>query len=264
HFLLIEPDAALRRIVIEEMRQVLTLPINVAEVVFPRVGELPSRPHEGTFAGSPEDTVVAARSGVSNSGSGGNSGTGCTSATDLAGLAEGAIAVVLPSKAEMVRQLLRPETDLVVLQIQSIRSSLAEYLPARVDTLIAVASGWADFLTLAHTMLIAAGFDADSIVLRDRSEAGWRNGLDEVAAVICDSVTARELAAGRRGLANEKKRPAVIAFRLLAESSLEELRRCEELILQSHLSVSSEAEFARPPLQTQDHNCLIPRRPRGL
>jgi hypothetical protein len=86
--------------------------------------------------------------------------------------------------------------------------------------LIGIASGWPDFLKLARTMLNAAGFHPDALVLRDARKANWQRGLKQTAAVVCDSVTATELPAGCRA----------IPFPLLSESSIEELRRYVEFI----------------------------------
>jgi len=69
-------------------------------------------------------------------------------------------------------------------------------------------------------MLTAAGFHSDSLVLSDVRRPDWQRGLKQTAAVVCDSVTAKELPAGCRA----------IPFSLLAESSIDELRRYEEFV----------------------------------
>jgi hypothetical protein len=69
-------------------------------------------------------------------------------------------------------------------------------------------------------MLIAAGFDADALVVRDARKPGWQEGLKSTAAVVCDSLTALDL----------PKRIRAIPFPLLAESSLDELRRYHHFI----------------------------------
>ena len=134
---------------------------------------------------------------------------------------EGAIAVALPSKADAVRQALPAGTELVALQLRSVPSSLDAWLPAPADVLIAVASHWPGFLKSARTMLIAAGFASESLVFRDAREPGWHEGLKQMAAIVCDSATAAEAPKGCR----------VIAFPLVAESSLEELRRYEKFLM---------------------------------
>ncbi|HXQ26713.1 MAG TPA: GntR family transcriptional regulator [Candidatus Acidoferrales bacterium] len=133
---------------------------------------------------------------------------------------EGAIPVALPGNAEAVRQALPPGAELLALQLRSVPSSLDVWLPAPADALIAIASRLPGFLKSARTMLIAAGFESDSLVFRDAREPGWQEGLKQVAAVVCDSVTAAEVPKGCR----------VIAFPLIAESSLEELRRYQKFV----------------------------------
>jgi hypothetical protein len=69
-------------------------------------------------------------------------------------------------------------------------------------------------------MLIATGFHPDTLVFRNTSEPGWQKGLKQMAAVICDSVTASEM----------PKRCVVIPFALLSEAALAELRRYQQFI----------------------------------
>jgi GntR family transcriptional regulator len=132
----------------------------------------------------------------------------------------GAIPLVLPSKAERVREVLPPGTECVVLQVRSVQLSLAEWLPARHDRLVAVVSRWPDFLRSARTLLLAAGFEADSLVFRDARKPGWRKGLRECAGVVCDSLIAVKALKGRR----------VIVFPVIAEASLVELRQYQQFV----------------------------------
>lgn len=133
---------------------------------------------------------------------------------------ESAIPLVLPSKVKVVRDLLPSGTELLTLHIRSVPSSLAEWLPAPAGTLVAVASRWPEFLKLARTMLTAAGLHRDSLIFRDARQPGWQRGLKQAAVVVCDSVTATELPKGCRA----------IFFPLLAESSMQELRRYQDFI----------------------------------
>lgn len=174
HFLLIEPDEELRRIIALEMQQAVTFPVQSCNLN--------------------DDHFLEAM--------------------------EGAIAVALPSKAKNVRQGLPAGAELLTLQIRSVPSSLAEWLPAPSGALLGIASRWPDFLRLARTMLSAAGFPADGLVFRDARTTNWQRGLQQTAAVVCDCVTA----------ANLPKKTRAVVFALLAESSLVELRRYEEFI----------------------------------
>ncbi len=174
HFLLIEPDEELRRIVALEMRQALTLPVKSC--------------------------------GLRNS--------------NLNGATYGAIVVALPSKLEIVRQVLPVGAELLTLQVRSVPASLAGWLPAPPGALVGIASRWDNFLKLARTLLIASGFDSDSLIFRDAKEANWQRGLEEAAAVVCDAVTAATL----------PKATPTILFPLLSEPSITELHRYEEFV----------------------------------
>jgi DNA-binding transcriptional regulator YhcF (GntR family) len=172
HFLLIEPDEELRRIVAAEMQQAVSFPVMSCAV---------------------ED---------------------CRKAL------EGSISVALPNRVAAVRQTLPAGAELLTLSFRSVPSSLGQWLPAPSGALVGIASRWQEFLKLARTMLSAAGFHPDSLVLRDPRKPNWQRGLKQTAAVVCDSITAKELPAGCRA----------IPFSLLAESSLDELRRYVEFI----------------------------------
>jgi GntR family transcriptional regulator len=172
HFLLIEPDEELRRILAAEIGQAVPFPVQSCD--------LPDCPKT----------------------------------------LDGAIPVVLPNRAAAVRQALPEGADVLTLQVRSVPTSLAGWLPAPSGTLIGIASGWPDFLKLARTILNAAGFHPDALVFRDARKANWQRGLQQTAAVVCDTVTATLLTAGCRA----------IPFPLLSESSIAELRRYVEFI----------------------------------
>ncbi len=172
HFLLVEPDEELRRIVAAEIQQVVGMPVQSCGL---------------------QDSPKAL---------------------------DGSIPVALPNRLAAVRQALPDGTELLTLRFRSVLSSLGHWLPAPSGSLVGIASRWPDFLKLARTMLNAAGFSPDALVFRDARKANWRRGLKQTAAVLCDSVTAKELPAGCRA----------IPFSLLAESSIEELRRYVEFV----------------------------------
>ena len=173
HFLLIEPDEELRKIVATEMRLAVTLPVRSCDFLKNDVKE-----------------------------------------------AQGAIVVTLPSKATAVRQALPSRAELLTLQVRSVPSTLVGWLPAPSGALVGIASRWDKFLQMARTFLIAAGFESDALIFRDAKRRGWQRGLEQAAAVICDSVTLSDLRGTKR----------VIPFQLLAESSRMELRRYEQFI----------------------------------
>jgi GntR family transcriptional regulator len=171
HWLVIEPDAELRRIVITEIEQAVRLPVRGC---------------------APGD---------------------CGEAQTL----DGAMAVVLPSKAAAVRKLLPAGRELTVLQVHPVAPALGEYLPAPGGVLVGIASRWSEFQNIARIMLIASGMSPESLLVCDAAKAGWKRGLAETAAVVCDAVTCPEL----------PKECRAIEFRLLAEGTLEGLRAVE-------------------------------------
>ena len=174
HFLLIEPDEELRRILAAEIARAVTFPVESC---------------------APEDCPKTP---------------------------EGGIPVALPNREAAARKLLPEGAELLILQIRSVPTSLAGYLPAPSGALVGVASRWPEFLKVARAVLNAAGFHPDSLVFRDAREPDWQRGLKQTAAVVCDLLTAAELPAGCRA----------IPFSLLSESSIAELRRYEEFVRQ--------------------------------
>jgi len=130
----------------------------------------------------------------------------------------GAIVIALPSKYDRVRRALPPGAEALRLQVRSVPASLASWLPAKPEYLVGVASRWPGFLQSARTMLIAAGFARESLVVRDGRTSGWRDGLAETAAVVCDALIAQSL----------PKKCRAIVFPLLAPACLEQLRRAEQ------------------------------------
>ena len=129
----------------------------------------------------------------------------------------GAIPVARPSKAEAVRKLLPSQTELTILEIRPIPPAIRKYLPQAGEGLIGIASRWPDFLRIANTMMVAAGVAPESLVVRDATRTGWKRGLDQCFAIVCDAAVKHHLPEVRHR----------IAFHLLDEPSLTHLRQIE-------------------------------------
>lgn len=172
HFLLIEPDEQLARIVSAEMQDKLSLPVKTVP---------------GINLQAPLDAVP----------------------------------VVLSVSSKKLKNLSSLGGDLLTLHLRSVGESLKRFLPAIPSILVGIASGWPPFLKNARTMLTSAGFDPDCLVLRDTSKPGWQRGLNEVAAVVCDSLTSTALGSY----------PRVLTFPLVSQESLEELQRYQQFVL---------------------------------
>jgi DNA-binding transcriptional regulator YhcF (GntR family) len=139
----------------------------------------------------------------------------CGSAEVLAG----AVPLCRPSKTKMVRAALPAGVELITLRIRSANAWLAPWLPVADGALIGVVSHWPEFLEVARTMLAAAGVATEALVVRDATRPGWKKGLEQTAAVLCDAYTA-----GRGEL---PKRPMHVVFSLIADESLEQLAKYE-------------------------------------
>lgn len=129
-WLVIEPDPELRRIVICEMEEALTLPV-----------------------------------------------TGCSpEECNTPGMLDGSMPAVLPSKAAAIRKLLPAGKELVTLQVHPVspelQSYLQRYMPDHSSDLVGIASRWSDFQRIAQTMLVAAGFAPECLLVRDATRPG--------------------------------------------------------------------------------------------
>lgn len=174
HFLLVEPDQELRKILAEEVGRAVKFPIRSAGI------------------------------------------------EDCPKKADSAVPIALPNRVAALRQILPTGTEVLALQVSSVPASLAEYLPAPSGALVAIASRWPEFLKVARAVLNAAGFHPDSLIFCDAREPNWQRGLKETAAVVCDVLTQKDLPSGCRA----------IPFSLLSETSIAELRACEQFISQ--------------------------------
>jgi DNA-binding transcriptional regulator YhcF (GntR family) len=174
HFLIVEPDEELRRILTLEMQQALKLPVESCGLHDPQLSKKPEK----------------------------------------------AIPVALAGTEKIVRHELPEGTELLTLQVRSVPASLAGWLPAPPGVLLGIVSRWPGFLKLARTMLEAAGFHPDTLIIRDARKPNWRRGLKETMAVVCDVASVVEL----------PKTFRIVPFPLVSESSLDELKRYEQFI----------------------------------
>jgi DNA-binding transcriptional regulator YhcF (GntR family) len=137
---------------------------------------------------------------------------------EVDGALTGAVPVVLYGHMDQFSERIKPETDVLVLHSASVVERMRGQTRPPQDALVAVVSRWPEFLRWARTMLVAAGLDADALSFRDARERNWEKGLRSAAFVITDSLMAPRIPADCE----------VKVFRLLAESSLKEIRAYEE------------------------------------
>jgi DNA-binding transcriptional regulator YhcF (GntR family) len=169
HFLVIDPDPELRRILIAEIRRVSSFDVRESSV------------------------------------------------EDCAHRLHGAVPLCRPSKTELVRAALPSGVELITLQITSAHGWIEPRLPAASGHLVGVVSHWPDFLTHARPMLASAGIPADALLFRDARQPRWNRGLEQTAGILCDSYTA--------SLATLPRKPRIVVFPLISETSHEQLRQ---------------------------------------
>lgn len=99
-----------------------------------------------------------------------------------------------------------------VIHLKSMQEVLAGQQRPPFPVLVGVVSHSPSLLAWAGTLLASLGFDADSVLLRDASQAGWQEGLAACAIVAADIVAAELLA---------PRRPILI--RLVSADSLAEV-----------------------------------------
>ena len=143
----------------------------------------------------------------------------------------GAVPLCRPSRKLLVQEAVGVGVELLVLPINSAVSWLAPLVSETPGHLIAVASGWPEFVETARTMLMAAGVSGDALLLIDAKEAAndrvlerqRMRGLASASAVVCDSYTASWL--------KVPKGVKRFVFPLLAEAAKELLRSYAEVQL---------------------------------
>jgi DNA-binding transcriptional regulator YhcF (GntR family) len=127
-----------------------------------------------------------------------------------------AIPLCRPSKTAAVRAALPSGIELITLQITSATTWLTPWMPilqqpAAKNHLVAIVSHWPDFLTLARTMLTAAGIPADALLICDATQPHWQRGLDQVSVTLSDAHTAT--------LKSLPGKPQKIVFPLLSDAT---------------------------------------------
>ena len=132
----------------------------------------------------------------------------------------GAAAVAMYGQAEAVRATLPADALCLLLRLRSVPGSIAGQERPSSDSLVTVVSRWPDFLKWARTILVAAALDPDAMSFRDAREPGWQKGLMSSAMVITDALTATQIPAG----CNTR------VFRIIADSSIDELRNFKEFL----------------------------------
>lgn len=129
------------------------------------------------------------------------------------------IFVAMFDETAKVGSVLSSNKTSVFLKARSVSDSMKDEKRPTRDDLIAVVSGWERFLEMAKTMLVAAGIEPDTLLIRSTEYFEWRKGLSAATMIICDYLTAKNFPNDAR----------VRPFRVISDESLSYLKRlCEE------------------------------------
>ncbi len=125
---------------------------------------------------------------------------------------DGAIVAVIPARERLLDSL-PAGTESVVLRLSSVAKSLRGQTRPSSETIMAVASRSAVLRERCRSVLIAAGVAEDALTIVNSGHEGWQDRVLAADLQIADLVTAGRL----------PKSPKVRTFRVLAESSIDDL-----------------------------------------
>jgi GntR family transcriptional regulator len=152
HFLLIDPDAELRAILLAEIGAITSFPALGASI------------EDGVTTEALVGAIPLCRPSKTK-----------------------AIREALPSGVELVTLQIRSAHGWLGLSLPELKSSAGS---ARKAGLLGVVSRWPEFVEIARTMLIAAGLEPEELILTDARQRGWNRGLEQATAILCDACTA--------------------------------------------------------------------------
>src|SRR5262245_20700342 len=142
-------------------------------------------------------------------------------------LISGAAPVRLYGRADNLESVFPPGTSCFSLQFRSVPAALQLERRPAADELVTVVSRCEVFLAWSKTVLVAAGIEPDALSFRDARLKEWRKGLSGSSLVISDALCAGQIPRGCN----------VRIFRIIADSSLEELVSYKEFLSRSKESL---------------------------
>lgn len=126
--------------------------------------------------------------------------------------------VAMFDETAKVRSVISSNKTCIFLKARSVADSMKDEKRPTADDLIAVVSGWEQFLWMAKTMLIAAGIEPESLLIRSTKQPDWKKGLNSATMIICDCLTAE----------NFQNDIRVRRFQLISDESISELKHLSD------------------------------------
>lgn len=124
-----------------------------------------------------------------------------------------AIIAALFDEKDKMQTALGPGQTAVFMEANSASNAMLGSERPDKANLIAVVSGWAQFIEFATVYLVAAKIDPEALIIRSTSDGNWKAGLEAAQIIICDSFAAKNFPSDRR----------VRIFRLIKDESMERL-----------------------------------------
>ena len=129
---------------------------------------------------------------------------------------QGTLVVALPTRAVRVRRELPQDVACFPLRLRSVNGALEGQPKPEPDVVVTIVSRSSEVRHIARTMLLAVGLPPESLCEIDATCRGWSDRLTHEALVVTDVAVASELPSFCR----------TNVFRLIADSSLAELKQC--------------------------------------
>jgi hypothetical protein len=126
--------------------------------------------------------------------------------------------VAMFDETAKVSSVLSSNKTCIFLKARSVADSMKDEKRPTGEDLIAVVSGWDQFLWMAKTMLVAAGIEPESLLIRSTKQPDWKKGLSAATMIICDCLTAE----------NFQNDARIRPFQLISDESLSELIRLND------------------------------------
>ena len=101
--------------------------------------------------------------------------------------------IAMSDEQPKVDPLLDPGRSCFYIRNGSVAEAMKGQIRPADHEMIAVASGWDDFLTFARLLLLAAKIEPGNLIVRSTNDDTWQSAISPASMVVCDALTANRL-----------------------------------------------------------------------
>ncbi|HKX83190.1 MAG TPA: hypothetical protein VJL58_03130, partial [Pyrinomonadaceae bacterium] len=101
--------------------------------------------------------------------------------------------VAMSDEKPKIDPLLSDEHTCLYLKGRSVAEAMKGNSRPGEHDIIAVVSGWNDFLTFARVILLAAKIEPGNLIVRSTNDDNWQEALSKASLVVCDALAAGQL-----------------------------------------------------------------------